>query len=426
MNLKLKIESSQFLQINSYSEEVAQIHRDMNALKKPGYQFLGWKDFPENALNEHELEKMKQIAKKLKQQKVEVLVVIGIGGSFLGAKAGIDFIQGLHPIKRDMEIIFVGTSISSTDLYQKLQYVATKKFAINVISKSGTTIEPSIAFRLFKNLLETQQESKAKNFIFVTTDANKGTLLSIAEQKGYEKFVVLDNIGGRFSVLSSVGFFPMICAGVNIDEVIRGATEANIVFSQESLDLNPAYQYAVARYILFKKLNYKTEILIGYEPFLTFFNEWWKQLFGESEGKNKTGLWPSSAIFTTDLHSLGQFIQEGSRIFFETVIFIKEPKYDIQLEEELGNLDGLNYLAKKTVHEINYSAFQATLAAHVHNGQTPNIVISLNNSSARSFGWLVMFFEKACAMSAYLLGLNPFDQPGVEVYKENLKQILKK
>lgn len=428
MNLKLDIKTSRDLNFASLESKISEIHYGMNNLVTKGFEFLGWKDFPENAVNTKELEKMKAISQKLHSKKVEVLVVIGIGGSFLGAKAAIDFVQGLHPIDRKMEVIFVGTSLSSTDLYQKLHYVENKKFAINVISKSGTTIEPSIAFRFFKNLLEKQVGKHANEFIFVTTDANKGTLLNIAKKQNYESFVVLDNIGGRFSVLSSVGFFPMLCAGLNVDDVIQGAKEANILFSQDNLEQNLAYKYAAARYLLFndKKGKYKVEILVGYEPNLAYFNEWWKQLFGESEGKEKTGLWPASAIFTTDLHSLGQYIQEGSKIFFQTVIFVREPKYDIVIDEEVGDLDGLNYLAKKTVHEVNKAAFEATTKAHTYIGQNPNIVIEIADTSEKTFGALVMFFEKACAMSAYLLDLNPFDQPGVEVYKTNLKDILKK
>lgn len=427
MNLKLDIQTSRNLNFASLEAQISEIHYDMNNLNVKGFEFLGWKDFPENAVNAKELERMKEIAKKLHSKNIEVLVVIGIGGSFLGAKAAIDFVQGLYPIRRPMEVIFAGTSLSSTDLYQKLSYVENKRFAINVISKSGTTIEPSIAFRFFKNLLEKQVGKHANELIFVTTDANKGALLNIAKKQNYETFVVLDNIGGRFSVLSSVGFFPMLCAGLNVDDMIQGAKEANIIFSQDNLEQNLAYKYAAARYLLFNNnKGKKVEILIGYEPSLAYFNEWWKQLFGESEGKEKTGLWPSSAIFSTDLHSLGQYIQEGSKIFFQTIIFIREPKYDVYIDEEVGDLDGLNYLAKKTVHEINRAAFEATTKAHTYIGQNPNIVIEVGDNSEKTFGTLVMFFEKACAMSAYLLELNPFDQPGVEVYKTNLKDILKK
>ncbi|VEU59651.1 glucose-6-phosphate isomerase [Mesomycoplasma neurolyticum] len=406
-------------------DKVTEINNSMNNLTAIGSDFLGWKDLTEN-INLAELKQMKKIANKLHKENVEVLVVIGIGGSYLGSKAALDFIQGNYPgTERKMEIIFAGTSLSSMQLSQLLNYVKNKKFAINVISKSGTTIEPAIAFKFFKSFLEHKiGKEKANDYIFVTTDANRGQLFEMARTKGYQKFVILDNIGGRFSVLSPVGFFPLICAGIDVDKIIQGAKEANKLYEKNSLKENDAYKYAVARYILYKK--YQVELLISYEPNMMYFNEWWKQLFGESEGKNQKGLFPASAIFSTDLHSLGQFIQEGSKIFFETVMTIQTPEKDLLMFDDEENLDNLNYLTGLTLHKINNIAFTATQDAHTNVGQVPNIHLLLKDNKEKTFGWLVMFFERACAISAYLLGVNPFNQPGVEVYKSNMKKILNK
>ncbi|MGZ9428481.1 glucose-6-phosphate isomerase [Mycoplasma sp. 1012] len=422
LNLKNAIKEEEILK---FQDQVTKINDSMNDFSAVGSDFLGWKDLPENS-NWKEINEMKKAAKKLHTDNIEVLVVIGIGGSYLGAKAAIDVIQGMYPgIERKMEIIFAGTSISSNSLYQLLKYVENKRFAINVISKSGTTTEPAIAFRFFKSLLESKVGvEQAQELIFATTDANKGTLFEMAKIKKYQKFVILDNIGGRFSVLSPVGLFPLICAGVDIDEVLKGAAEANEIYKNSSLETNDAYKYAVARFLLGKK--YKAEMLVSYEPNFAFFNEWWKQLFGESEGKNEKGLLPTSAIFSTDLHSLGQFIQEGSKILFETIITLKHPEHDLIINEDEENLDKLNYLVDKTVHFVNNAAFEATMDAHVNVGKVPNIHLLLEDSKERSFGWLVMFFERACAISAYLLGVNPFNQPGVEVYKSNMFKILGK
>lgn len=412
-------------EILKYQDKVTKINAAMDSFTSVGADFLGWKDLPEN-INQVELKTMKEAAQKLHQQNIELLVVIGIGGSYLGSKAALDFIQGLYPGKsRKMEVIFAGTSISSSSLSQLLKYAEGKKFAINVISKSGTTTEPAIAFRFFKNLLEKQVgASKASELIFATTDAKKGTLFELATQKNYQKFVILDSIGGRFSVLSPVGLFPLACAGINIDEILAGAKEANELYKDSSLETNDAYRYAVARYLLGEK--FQAEMLVAYEPNFAYFNEWWKQLFGESEGKEQKGLLPTSAVFSTDLHSLGQFIQEGSKVLFETVLTVKNPQVDLTIPHDQEDLDKLNYLEGKTVHFVNNAAFQATMDAHVQVGNVPNIHILLEDSAERSFGWLVMFFERACAISAYLLGVNPFNQPGVEVYKANMFKILGK
>ena len=404
--------------IAKYAENVKKIAYKMENLESEGYEFLGWKDLPIN-YNKKEFKNIKAEAKRLANEGVETLVVIGIGGSFAGAKAAIDMIQGEFPTRRMMEIVYVGESISSTNLAQKLKYVANKNFAINVISKSGTTTEPAIAFRLFKKLLEDKVgANNASKFIVATTDANKGALLSIARENGYLTFAIPDNIGGRFSVLTPVGLFPMACAGIDIDKVMEGAERGHKKYSSDSIYSNDAYKYAVARDILSKK--FPVEMMVQYEPQMKAFNEWWKQLAGESEGKNQKGILPTSAIFSTDLHSLGQFIQEGSKVLFETVITTATPTLDVQIIEDKADLDGLNYLTEKTVHQVNQVAFEATTQAHVKVGKVPNIHIEIEAMDEFNFGELVMFFERAVAMTAYLMGVNPFNQPGVEVYKQNM------
>ncbi|MDK2819706.1 MAG: glucose-6-phosphate isomerase [Mycoplasmataceae bacterium] len=428
---KIKLDISRatdMTNIMKYAKKVQDIHNKMESYESLGNEFLGWKDLPNN-IDIHDIKKMELIANQLHQNKIEVLVVIGIGGSYLGVKAGIDFILGNLPTpqERKMEVIFAGESLSSTDLAQKLKYVENKKFAINVISKSGTTTEPAIAFRMFKKLLEdTIGKNNAKDYIIATTDANKGSLFQLANDNGYKKFVIPDNIGGRFSVLTPVGLFPFACVGLNIKKMISGAKLANEDYSIGSLEDNLAYQYAVTRFLLWKERGFVSEMIVAYEPNVNFFLEWWKQLFGESEGKLNKGLLPHSAIFSTDLHSLGQFIQEGSKVLFETVITVKKPIIDLEIVDDKDNLDNLNYLINRSVHEINNVAFQATLDAHSSIGQVPNIHIELPELNEESFGAIVMFFERAVSMSAYLLEVNPFNQPGVEVYKSNMFRIMKK
>ncbi|WP_022935050.1 glucose-6-phosphate isomerase [Mesomycoplasma moatsii] len=416
-------------EIFAYADKVKEINEKMEKFEGEGSAFLGWKDLPNN-INPKDVQRIEDCAKKLHNDGVEVLVVIGIGGSYLGVRAGIDFVFGEYPgSEKKMEIIYVGESISSTSLVEKLKYVENKKFAINVISKSGTTLEPAIAFRLFKKMLEDKiGKNNAKDYIFATTDASKGLLIKLAEKEGYERFVIPDDVGGRFSVLTPVGLFPFACVGLNIKKIISGAKSANDIFGSSDLVSNLAYQYAVARYILHTKKKYPVEMIVSYETCHRFFLEWWKQLFAESEGKNEKGLLPHSAIFTTDLHSLGQFIQEGSKVLFETILTIKKPKYDLKMFElpQEENNDNLNYLAEKSIHEINNIAFDATIDAHSLVGRVPNIHISIEDYSEESFGTIVMFFERAVAISGYLLRINPFNQPGVEVYKTNMFKTLKK
>ncbi len=410
--------------IEKFSDTVEKIANKMDKLETVGFEYLGWKDLPIN-YNKVEFSKIKKTIKRLEKEKVDTLVVIGIGGSFAGAKAGIEMINGEYPENQKMEIVYVGESISSTNLSQKLVYVEDKNFAINVISKSGTTTEPAIAFRMFKKVLERKVGiNNASKFIIATTDSNKGSLLNMAKRDHFETFSIPDNIGGRFSVLTAVGLIPLAASGVNIDKVMKGAIQAHKKYSKNKLELNDAYKYAVARTILSKK--FPVELMVQYEPQMKAFNEWWKQLAGESEGKNHKGIFPSSAIFSTDLHSLGQFIQEGSKILFETVLTPRKPNIDILIEEEDKNVDNLNYLANKTVSEVNNVAFKATTDAHVKVGKVPNIHIEYDKMNAETFGALVIFFERAVTMTAYLQGVNPFNQPGVEVYKQNMFKYLGK
>ncbi|MGL4183851.1 MAG: glucose-6-phosphate isomerase [Metamycoplasmataceae bacterium] len=415
-------------ELNNYKKVVYEIHNKIEKEEGEGNEFLGWKDLPEN-FNKDEFKKIENKANFLIKNGIEVLVVIGIGGSFTGIKAGIDFVLGNLPSKneRKMEVIFAGTSFSSTDLAQKLKYVENKKFAINVISKSGTTTEPAIAFRMFKKLLEDKIGiNNAKDFIISTTDANKGALFTLSKNEGYEMFVIPDNIGGRFSVLTAVGLFPFACSGINIKSIMKGAQIGYKNYRAENLEDNDAYKYAVTRYNLYKKSKLPVEVFIGYEPNLLYFIEWWKQLFGESEGKLQKGIFPVGSIFSTDLHSIGQFIQEGSKVLFETVLLVEKPLIDLQIVEDRENLDGLNYLINNSLHQINEIAAEATLAAHSKIGNVKCIEITVSQLDEYSFGELIYFFEVAVAMSGYLLEVNPFNQPGVEIYKNNMFKLLKK
>ena len=410
--------------IDKYKDIVSQLATKMEKLESKGFEFLGWKDLPTN-YSKGEIENMINTVNILKKQNVNTLVVIGIGGSYTGAKAGIEMIRGRYPINdKGMEILYVGESISSTDLAQKLAYVQGKNFAINVISKSGTTTEPAIAFRLFWKILKDKVGiNNASKYIVATTDANKGALNELAKRNDFTKFVIPGNIGGRYSVLTPVGLFPMACAGINIKDVMKGAYSAYKMYSETTIE-NDAYQYAAARHYLSSK--FQVELMVQYEPQMGSFNEWWKQLAGESEGKNHKGIFPASAIFSTDLHSLGQFIQEGSKVLFETVLTVETPTYNVSVIEDEKNIDNLNYLSDKTVHEINKVAFKATTDAHVQVGKVPNIHIEFSKMNAKGFGELVIFFERAVAMTAYLQGVNPFNQPGVEIYKSNMFKLLGK
>ncbi|MFP7255220.1 glucose-6-phosphate isomerase [Virgibacillus sp. 7505] len=402
-----------------------QLHNKTGA----GNDFLGWLDLPTD-YDKEEFARIKQAAAKI-QSDSDVLLVVGIGGSYLGARAAIEalthsFFNVLSKEDRKApQVFFVGNSISAPYLNQLLDAIKGKDVSVNVISKSGTTTEPAIAFRVFKKYLEEKYGvDEARKRIYATTDKARGALKTLASKEGYESFVIPDDVGGRFSVLTAVGLLPIAAAGVDIDSIMSGAQKAQEELSVSDLKENPAYQYAAIRNVLYNK-GKNIELLVNYEPSLQYFNEWWKQLFGESEGKDLKGLFPASANFSTDLHSLGQYVQEGRRDLFETVVHVKQPVSDVTIEAEEEDLDGLNYLAGQTVDQVNHKAFQGTLLAHT-DGDVPNLVVEVPALDSFSFGYLVYFFEKACAISGYLLGVNPFDQPGVEAYKKNMFALLGK
>ena len=395
--------------------------------KGAGNDFLGWLDLPVD-YDKEEFARIKAAAARI-QADSDVLVVIGIGGSYLGARAAVEFCKGqMYNGVREKgipEVYFVGSNISSSYLNDVVQIIGDRDFSINVISKSGTTTEPAIAFRIFKKLIEEKYGKEgAKSRIYATTDKARGALKKLATEEGYETFVVPDDVGGRFSVLTAVGLLPIAAAGVDIDEMMRGAQEARALCKGGDMASNPAYQYAALRNILYNK-GKSTEILVNYEPALLMMGEWFKQLFAESEGKDHKGIFPTSANFSTDLHSIGQFIQDGSRNLFETVIWVNQPRSEAVIEATPEDVDGLNYLAGKSVQFVNSKAYQGTLMAHMDGG-TPNIIIEIDKADAYHFGYLVYFFEKACGLSGYLLGVNPFDQPGVEAYKKNMFALLGK
>ncbi|EOW3694636.1 glucose-6-phosphate isomerase [Staphylococcus pseudintermedius] len=411
-------------ELDQQQDAVKAIHRTIHEGTGAGSDFLGWVDLPVN-YDKEEFSRIKEAAKQV-QSHSDVLVVIGIGGSYLGARSAIEMLT--PAFKKDSEypeIIFAGNHLSSSYLQSLIDYLADKDYAVNVISKSGTTTEPAVAFRIFKKLLEEKYgKEEAVKRIFATTDQAKGALKQLATNEGYETFVVPDDVGGRFSVLTAVGLLPIAVAGIDIDAMMGGAAKAREELSSDDLSSNIAYQYASIRNILYNK-GYTTEMLINYEPSLQYFNEWWKQLFGESEGKDLKGIYPSSANFTTDLHSLGQYVQEGRRFLIETVLKVENPEHDITIEEDADDLDGLNYLAGKTVDEVNTKAFEGTLLAHTDGG-VPNMVVKLPRLDAETYGYVVYFFELAVAMSGYQLGVNPFNQPGVEAYKQNMFALLGK
>jgi len=394
-----------------------------------GSDFLGWVDLPEN-YDKDEFARIKKAAEKIKNDS-EVLIVIGIGGSYLGAKAAIEFLShsfynNLPKDKRKTpEIYFAGTNMSGVYLQHLIEVVGDRDFSVNVISKSGTTTEPAIAFRVFKKMLEEKygKEEAAKR-IYATTDKEKGALKTLATAEGYETFVVPDNVGGRFSVLTAVGLLPIAAAGINIDELMAGAKDAMNDFSKKDMDENQALQYAAVRNILHRK-GKDLELMVNYEPRVHYLAEWWKQLFGESEGKDGKGLYPTSADFSADLHSLGQYIQEGKRLFFETVVSIGKPEVEFVIESDKDNLDGLNFIAGKTLDYVNKKATDGVILAHI-DGNVPNLGVNIPEATPYHLGYTFYFFEKACGVSGYLLGVNPFDQPGVEAYKKNMFALLGK
>ena len=394
-----------------------------------GNDFLGWLSLPED-YDKEEFSRIKNAAEKIKNDS-EVLIVIGIGGSYLGAKAAIEFLShtfynNLPKEKRIYpEIYFAGTNMSSVYLNHLIDLIGDRDFSVNVISKSGTTTEPAIAFRVFKKMLEEKYgKEEAGKRIYATTDKSKGALKTLAKIEKYETFVVPDNVGGRFSVLTAVGLLPIAAAGIDIDELMRGAKEAMVDYSGNKLEENQVLQYAAIRNILHKKGKF-LEVMVNYEPRIHYFAEWWKQLFGESEGKDGKGLYPSSADFSADLHSLGQYIQEGRRLFFETVVSIGKPEVEYKIELDEDDLDGLNFVAGKTLDYVNKKATDGVILAHIDGG-VPNLTVNIPESTPYHLGYAFYFFEKACGVSGYLLGVNPFDQPGVEAYKKNMFALLGK
>lgn len=390
-----------------------------------GNDFLGWVNLPTD-YDKEEFERIKAAAKKISSNS-EILVVIGIGGSYLGARATIELLKS--PMYNDLEkdtpkIYYVGNNISPTYLNEVISICKGKDFSVNVISKSGTTTEPALAFRIFRKLvIDKYGEEGAKERIFCTTDRKKGTLKELADKEGYETFVVPDDIGGRYSVLTAVGLLPIACAGCDIDALMEGARLGSVDF-KKPYDENDAYKYAAIRNILYRK-GFKAEMLECYDPSFALMNEWYKQLFGESEGKDLRGLFPTSAIFSTDLHSMGQFIQDGTKLLFETVVDIKTPKQDIFLENDPENLDGLNFLTNQNMSVVNRKAFEGTVIAHTEGG-VPNIIIEMADTTEKTVGYMIYFFEMACAVDGYILGINPFNQPGVESYKKNMFALLGK
>ena len=416
-------------EVSYFQPMVSTAHKMLRDKTGPGNEFLGWIDLPLN-YDKLEFDRIKNAAKKIRDNS-EVLIVIGIGGSYLGARAAIEmlthsFYNSLSNEKRKSPaIFFAGNNISSTYMADLIDAVEGKDISVNVISKSGTTTEPAIAFRIFKELLEKKYGKEgARERIFATTDKARGALKKLADVEGYETFVIPDDIGGRFTVLTPVGLLPIAVAGIDIDEMMKGAAKAREVYSNEDINNNDCYKYAAARNALYRK-GKVTEILVNYEPALQYFGEWWKQLYGESEGKDQKGIFPAAVNFSTDLHSMGQYIQEGLRNIFETVINVEKPRKEIVVKEENGDLDGLNFLAGKTMDFVNKKAFQGTVLAH-NDGDVPNIILNLSALTAYNFGHIVYFFEKACAISGYLSGVNPFDQPGVEAYKKNMFALLGK
>lgn len=390
-----------------------------------GNDFLGWLDLPVN-YDKEEFARIKAAAKRM-QEDSDVVIVIGIGGSYLGARAAIEALKGMMynaKKKKTPDIYFVGNSISPAYLQDIISLCEDREFSVNVISKSGTTTEPAVAFRVFKALLEKKYGKEgAKRRIYATTDRAKGTLKELSDREGYETFVVPDDVGGRFSVLTAVGLLPIAVAGCDIDRLMEGAAAAREAFAECSLE-NDCYRYAATRNILYRK-GKAVELLACYEPNFTLMNEWYKQLFGESEGKDGKGLFPASVVFSTDLHSMGQFVQDGARVMFETVVDIKTPQKDLFIEKSADNFDGLDFLANQNMSVVNRKAMEGTILAHTDGG-VPNVLLEVDALDEYNLGYLIYFFEKACAISGYLLGVNPFDQPGVESYKKNMFALLGK
>ncbi len=411
-------------ELDAVRAQITAAHQLLTTKSGLGNDFLGWVDLPVN-YDKEEFERIKAAAKRIKE-KADILIVIGIGGSYLGARAAIELLKSpyYNNLKKDTpDIYFVGNNISPTYLNEILSICEGRDICVNVISKSGTTTEPALAFRIFKKLMEDKYgKEEAKTRIFATTDKCKGTLKDLSTEEGYETFVVPDDVGGRYSVLTAVGLLPIAAAGCDIDAIMKGAQAAREAYAND--DMNDCYKYAALRNILYRK-GKAVELLVSYEPCIAMMNEWFKQLYGESEGKDHKGIFPASVIFSTDLHSMGQFIQDGSRVMFETVVDVKNAKQDLYLENDKDNLDGLNFLTDQNMSVVNRKAMEGTILAHTEGG-VPNLVIEVDKLDEYNFGEMVYFFEKACAISGYMLGVNPFNQPGVESYKKNMFALLGK
>lgn len=425
-NIKVRLENTgiEMRKIMEYREKIEKIDREIRQKASDPKEFLGWVGLPTN-YDKEEFERIKKSAEIIRKNS-EVFLCIGIGGSYLGARAVIEALtNSFYNPKSGPQIMYVGNNLSSTYINEVIEAIGDRDISINVISKSGTTTEPAIAFRIFREFLENKYGmEEARKRIFVTTDKEKGALKQLADEEGYETFVVPDDIGGRYSVLTAVGMLPIAVAGVDIDELMSGAKIAQDKYADPNLKYNECYQYAVARNILYDE-GKEIEILANYNPKLHYFVEWWKQLFGESEGKEEKGIFPAGVDFTADLHSMGQYIQQGQRNLLETVLNVVIPDSDIEIKADEDNLDGMNFVAGKTVDYVCKKAMEGTIEAHV-NGGVPNIVIDLEKLDAATLGHLIYFFELACAMSGNILGVNPFNQPGVEEYKKNMFRLLGK
>lgn len=413
---------------HSLSSTVVHMHNQIHQRTGIGNEYLGWLDWPIK-YDREEYERIKHTAKNI-QASSDAFIVIGVGGSYLGARAVIEMLTHTFHNERNREqrkgipaIYYAGHHLSTTYCHHLLEVLEDRDISINVISKSGTTLETAIAFRILKDYMERKYgKEEASRRIYVTTDRNRGALRTIADEYGYETFTVPDDIGGRYSVLTAVGLLPIAVSGADLDALMAGAQEGVLQYGRENIDDNPAYQYAMMRQLLYKK-GYKVELLANFEPCLKNFGEWWKQLFGESEGKNQLGIFPATINYTTDLHSLGQYIQDGERQIFETMLMVKESSTPLIIKETDDNADGLNLLAGRSLSEINDMAFQSSLLAHVEGG-VPSLIVEMSALDEYVIGNMIYFFMKSCAMSGYLLGVNPFDQPGVQAYKQNMNALL--
>jgi len=416
-------------QIAQMEPQVKLAHDMLHKKSGPGNAFLGWLDLPVN-YDKEEFARIRKAAAKIRKDS-DVLLVIGIGGSYLGARAAIEFLThsfaniASKKVRKAPQVIFCGNSLSATYLSDLFDLLDGKDVSVNIISKSGTTTEPAVAFRIFRSFMEQKYgKEEARGRIYATTDKSRGALKGLAVEEGYESFVVPDDVGGRFSVLTAVGLLPIAVAGIDIREIMKGARDAALAYKKVSVTENPCYRYAAIRNCMLRS-GYSTEIMVNYEPSLHYMTEWWKQLFGESEGKDGRGIFPAGVDNTTDLHSMGQYVQDGQRILFETVMQIDTPRRSFEIPNDKDNLDGLNFLSGMDMNEVNTKALQGTVLAHV-DGKVPNMILHVPELTPYWFGQLVFFFEKACGISGYLLAVNPFNQPGVEAYKKNMFALLGK